>query len=99
MKIFEIQKGGTSLDGLRPAERPDPQPGPREVVIRVRATSINYRDQMIVTGNYFGGPVSRNLSRCRMVPAKSPPSARASLASNPATAWPAPFSKAGSRAP
>ena len=60
MKIFEIQKGATSLDGLRLAERPDPTPGPHEVVIRVRATSLNYRDQMIVTGNYFGGPVSRN---------------------------------------
>jgi len=61
MKVYEIQKGATSVDGLRPATRPDPQPGPREIVIRVRATSLNYRDQMIVTGNYFGGPVSRDL--------------------------------------
>jgi NADPH:quinone reductase-like Zn-dependent oxidoreductase len=61
MKVYEIQKGTTSVDGLRPATRPDPQPGPREVVIRVRATSLNYRDQMIVTGNYFGGPVSRDM--------------------------------------
>jgi NADPH:quinone reductase-like Zn-dependent oxidoreductase len=61
MKVYEVQKGATSIDGLRPAERPDPQPGPREVLIRIRATSLNYRDQMVVTGNYFGGPVSRNL--------------------------------------
>jgi NADPH:quinone reductase-like Zn-dependent oxidoreductase len=61
MKVFEIRKGSTTLDGLRPADRPDPLPGPREVLIRVRATSLNYRDQMIVLGNYFGGPVSRNL--------------------------------------
>jgi NADPH:quinone reductase-like Zn-dependent oxidoreductase len=60
MKIYELQKGATSLDGLVRADRPDPRPGPREIVIRVRATSLNYRDQMIVTGNYFGGPVSRN---------------------------------------
>ena len=61
MKVYEVQAGATSLDGLRPAERPGPQPGPREVLIRVRATSLNYRDQMVVTGNYFGGPVTRNL--------------------------------------
>jgi NADPH:quinone reductase-like Zn-dependent oxidoreductase len=61
MKVYEVQKGATSLDGLRPAERPEPQPGWHEVLIRVRATSLNYRDQMVVTGNYFGGPVTRNL--------------------------------------
>jgi NADPH:quinone reductase-like Zn-dependent oxidoreductase len=61
MKIYELQKGATSLDGLVQAERPDPKPGPREIVIRVRATSLNFRDQMIVTGNYFGGAVSRNI--------------------------------------
>jgi NADPH:quinone reductase-like Zn-dependent oxidoreductase len=61
MKVYEVQKGATTLDGLRPSERPDPQPGAGEILIRVRATSLNYRDQMVVTGNYFGGPVSRNL--------------------------------------
>ena len=60
MKIYELQKGATSLDGLVQSERPERKPGPREIVIRVRATSLNFRDQMIVTGNYFGGAVSRN---------------------------------------
>ncbi|MBZ5577471.1 MAG: NAD(P)-dependent alcohol dehydrogenase [Acidobacteriia bacterium] len=58
MKVYEVQKGCTSLDGLVRAERPEPQPGPREVLIRVRATSLNYRDHMIVHGHYFT-PVSR----------------------------------------
>jgi NADPH:quinone reductase-like Zn-dependent oxidoreductase len=61
MKVYEVQTGATSIGGLRPAERPDPKPGLRDVLIRVRATSLNYRDQMVVTGNYFGGPVTRNL--------------------------------------
>jgi NADPH:quinone reductase-like Zn-dependent oxidoreductase len=60
MKVYELIKGATGLDGLVQADRPDPKPGPREIQIRVRATSLNYRDQMIVTGNYFGGAVSRN---------------------------------------
>jgi NADPH:quinone reductase-like Zn-dependent oxidoreductase len=61
MKVYEVEKGATSLAGLRLSERPDPKPGWHQVVIRVRATSLNYRDQMVVTGNYFGGPVARNL--------------------------------------
>jgi NADPH:quinone reductase-like Zn-dependent oxidoreductase len=53
MKVYEVIPGSTNLDGLRMAERPEPKPGPREVLIRVRATSLNYRDHMVVTGTYF----------------------------------------------
>jgi NADPH:quinone reductase-like Zn-dependent oxidoreductase len=60
MRVWEIATGSTSLEGLRRAERPDPKPGPREIVIRVRATSLNFRDQAVLTGNYFGGTVKRD---------------------------------------
>jgi NADPH:quinone reductase-like Zn-dependent oxidoreductase len=30
------------------------------MVVRLRAASLNFRDQAILTGRYFGGPVSRN---------------------------------------
>lgn len=61
MKVFEVAQGSTSLEGLRRAERAEPTPGPGEVLVRMRAASLNYRDLAVVTGKYFGGPVSRNL--------------------------------------
>lgn len=60
MKVYEVVKGSTSLEGLRRAERPDSKPGPNEVLVRMRAVSLNYRDLAVVTGNYFGGSVQRD---------------------------------------
>lgn len=53
MRVYEILKGSTGVDGLRRSERPDPKPGSSQVVIRVRAASLNYRDHLVVTGKYF----------------------------------------------
>jgi NADPH:quinone reductase-like Zn-dependent oxidoreductase len=40
------------VDSLEFVERPTPQPGPGEVLIRVHAISINYRDLLMVKGFY-----------------------------------------------
>ena len=60
MKAWQINKGATSLDDLVMVEREKPHPGPGEVLVRVRACSINYRDQAIPLGLYIGGAVDRD---------------------------------------
>lgn len=51
MKAFEIQDQ-FGLDSLKLAERPDPAPGAGQVLIKLRAASLNYRDLLMVKGQY-----------------------------------------------
>ncbi len=51
MRAVEI-RDGFGLDHLALVERPDPQPGHRQALVRVRATSLNYRDLLMATGRY-----------------------------------------------
>ena len=47
-----------SLDNLVWRDVPDPgPPGPGEILVRVRAVSLNYRDLAIARGQYPGGPL------------------------------------------
>lgn len=45
-------RGGFGLDQLVLEERPDPVPGPGEVLLRMRAASLNFRDVSIARGTY-----------------------------------------------
>jgi NADPH:quinone reductase-like Zn-dependent oxidoreductase len=49
MKTYEIGTSG-GIDALKIVERPTPKPGPGEVLVRIRATSLNYRDLIIAKG-------------------------------------------------
>jgi NADPH:quinone reductase-like Zn-dependent oxidoreductase len=51
MRAQELQNA-FGIDSLTPVGRPEPRPGPREVLIKVRACSLNYRDLMMVKGVY-----------------------------------------------
>lgn len=50
MRAWTIPSFG--LDNLRLDDRPEPTPGPGQVVVAVRAVSLNYRDLLIVKGQY-----------------------------------------------
>jgi len=55
MKRYVID-GTFTIDGLRQEETDIPRPGCGQVLVRMRAFSLNYRDLLMVTGKY-----SRNL--------------------------------------
>lgn len=62
MKSWQLNKGATSLDDMIMIESDVPTAGPGEVLIRVRACSLNYRDALIPQGLYMGGTVDRDIT-------------------------------------
>jgi NADPH:quinone reductase-like Zn-dependent oxidoreductase len=58
MKSWRVPVACKSFEQLELVEVPRPVPASGEVLIRVRACSLNYRDQLIPKGLYFGGPVT-----------------------------------------
>ena len=55
MRAWEIQSDG-GIDALALNERDIPKPGPGEVLVKIHASSVNYRDLSTIED-----PVSRNL--------------------------------------
>ncbi len=50
MKLFELPAFG--IDNLTLVERPTPEPAADEVLVRLRAVSLNFRDQLVIQGKY-----------------------------------------------
>jgi NADPH:quinone reductase-like Zn-dependent oxidoreductase len=61
VRAWVVPPGAKGVGDLRLADCPDPRPGPGQVLVRIRAASLNYRDQLVVSGTYFSGPNTRDL--------------------------------------
>jgi len=60
MRAYELR--GNGLETLTLTERERPRPGPHQVAVRIRATSLNYRDLLVASGKYTrGGAAKRPL--------------------------------------
>jgi NADPH:quinone reductase-like Zn-dependent oxidoreductase len=53
MEAYRIDRFG-SIDGVILRSSDDPRPGPRQVLMRVRARCLNYRDLMVLKGGGRG---------------------------------------------
>ena len=54
MKVYELPQAN-GIDAIALVERPKPAPGPRQVLVRVRAASLNFRDLVVAKGGYGRG--------------------------------------------
>jgi NADPH:quinone reductase-like Zn-dependent oxidoreductase len=59
MKAYEI-RDSFGIDNLKLSDRPDPTPGHGQIVVRVKAVSLNYRDLMTVK---HGGTLGTKIPR------------------------------------
>ena len=51
MKCYELQ-GPSGINGLTLVDKPVARPGERQVLVRLKAATLNYRDLLIVKGGY-----------------------------------------------
>lgn len=50
---------GDGIDRLQENSVPQPQPAPREVLVRIEAVSLNYRDLLVINGESTWRPLHR----------------------------------------
>ncbi|MBD2213683.1 NAD(P)-dependent alcohol dehydrogenase [Nostoc linckia FACHB-104] len=54
MKTYVLQSNA-GIDALKLTDRPEPQPGAGQVLIKIKATALNYRDLLVAEGAYGAG--------------------------------------------
>ena len=52
MRVYHLPKGGAGIEALVQADRPQPTPAYRQVLVKVKACSLNFRDLAIARGSY-----------------------------------------------
>jgi NADPH:quinone reductase-like Zn-dependent oxidoreductase len=52
MRAYQLPKGGAGIEALARIDLPEPKPQHRQVVVKVGACSLNFRDLGIVRGTY-----------------------------------------------
>jgi NADPH:quinone reductase-like Zn-dependent oxidoreductase len=52
MRAYQLPKGGGGIESLSRVDRPEPKPLHRQVLVKVGACSLNFRDLGIVRGTY-----------------------------------------------
>jgi len=60
MRAYQLPKGGAGIEALTQVERPDAKPAHRQVLVKIKACSLNFRDLGIVRGSYRM-PVRENI--------------------------------------
>ena len=55
MRAYQLPKGGAGVDALVEVERAQPKPAHRQVLVKVAACSLNFRDFAIARGTYRMG--------------------------------------------
>ena len=52
MRAYQLPKGGAGIEALARVDLPEPKPQHRQVLVKVGACSLNFRDLGIVRGTY-----------------------------------------------
>src|SRR6202050_5211754 len=52
MRPYQLPKGGAGIESVTRVDLPEPKPQHRQVLVKVAACSLNFRDLGIVRGSY-----------------------------------------------